>query len=1141
MLTQTAEDFYSKHNIKDSEDHAQNFDKYGQIPLTDYDNEEFKGPNSDDFEREVVVKTVDVEPLNTEPLDFFAKKTEEFYAKNDIEESEEHLQNIEEHGQIPLTDYDKEESKSANSDDFEREVVVKTLELETQSTDARDFLNQKAEAFYAQRNIKDSNEHLDNLIEYGQIPLTDHDDVIAATEIDSEQLENDPDMESHLNPDAAEFIPTSPVNPQLNIQNDLVAGSPLKQSQRALKNRTIPSEEEFTSEIRRRPSEIDDSVASDYSNGEASEIAFESEAQKTVINANTNLDVSEISSTKAEYGDESIANYSTASEYTTASGNALESTFFNNQDQMATSMTPRDFKNAFEESECDLNKVHELNDEDMIDVQNGSMEQKESDKDTEDDEDIVKEKIELDFDNFVPQQQQNAGVFSAVLEEKESADNNDLFMNMRNTEQNKEEVNLMDAMECSEVTSTENEKAEFGGMNDEPTYASNNPFATDYVSASELDQLTGDLQNVHLEEPKQPIFEDERALTPEEPEMQKETVPEVMLNPLELNIGATSAEQKRDEQVLVSPIIEPEVMSSKFAEEDLMSKSFETPRAEPKEPEIEEFQKANHLEDYSPVSSQQEQEVTKESPLEEPHETFERKSINLSESLQEFTGLEEQLSPKHEIKEEQPILKENLVDEQKDIEEVSAPSPVPEPKVEEAPAVTNEVIAVSNEITASTAAPVIAAATTAVAVAAAAAAATVAPKPSSKTTTASKTSKLSATSKIGAKSTTPTSPTKTGIAAKASATSTAKKPASNTAAPLRKAAPTTTKSAMSTLNKTTTSTTKTTAAPKVSTTTAAKSSPRPPTTAAPRTKPLGSITSKISTSTDKKPTTNGEAKAPTKTTATTRMVGKLAPTSTASKTGLVKTSTPMRTTTGVASNGIAKTRTTSAATTKTTSTRLSSTTVSSSTNSTSTTAASRPKTAPTTTPAAKSKVGSLVSKSPMIDKQIKETANKQISSARSATTTTTAKSRLSTLNSSSTSTTTTTTKRMSLVQKQTIAGSPKKPAPIAKPPPITKPGSKTGTAASKVTSKVSSTTKISSTVTGTETATAMVVQNGVCETEETKINTTTTTTNIEEDLPKKDISPIEPLTDNQLITAEWRAFADAAAGRGADGRLLTLF
>ncbi|OXU27393.1 hypothetical protein TSAR_013938, partial [Trichomalopsis sarcophagae] len=991
-------------------------------------------------------------------------------------------------------------------------------------------------------------------------------------EVDTEE---ESDMESHLNPDAAEFVPTntspntSPLIPQIinQMSSDLVAGSPLKQSQRALKNRKIPSEQEFQEEICRRPSEINDSAASDYSNGDSQSPikditsgdlldGFADENQCTVINP-LNLDESEISSTRAEFGDET-ANYSVASEFYKTGLSTIDCSYtgsersdfdFSSKDPMATSMTPGDFKTAFEQ-ELDLNKVHELNDDDLIgEVQNGTIEET-SEKIVQDtmDDDLVKEKIELDFENFAPQQEQNAEVFSAIVEQRESADNNDMFMNLRNNEhgyefeQNKEERNLIESTEQPEVTSTENEKVAEFAMDDSPIYASNNPFSAGYLPASEqannVSNLVDDMQKVTLEEPKQQNFEENLVLTPEEPEMQKSMHDEVMHNPLELNFAGASVEQKNDEPVLVTPVKEPQVMSSKFEEEDLMSRSVEALQLDQnqKQEQDEFFIKNNQVEDLSSASAEPEENLVEAPVKSEIHEaateSLDRKSINLSESLQEFTGLEEQLSPKHEVKdnlvETAQVLKENLVDEQKDVEEAKAPSPVPEPKLEEAPQVTNE-LPVSNETAEKAAAPVVAAAaaaaavTTAVAAGAAAAAAT---KPTKSATAVSKASKPTVTSKIGSKSTTPTSPTKSGVAAKTGTTTAAKKPATTSTPRTKTATGAATKTTTSTLSKTT-GTSKTTTAPKTATSSAAKTTTRAgaTTAAAPRSKPLSSVTSKISSTsaTEKKPTANGEVKPPP--------IGRSAPppkakpptttTSTASKTGLVsKTSTTTRMSTGLTTSTAPKARPASATTTKSTTSRLSSANVTSSMNSTS----ARPKTAPTSTlnATAKSKISATAgAKSPMIDKQIKETANKQISSARSsATATTTTKSRMSSVTSSSTSSA---TKRISLVQKQSTTNVTT--SPTKKPPPITKPGSKTSTATSKVNSKVTSTTKTSSAATAIATTTATVVQNGVCEAEKTveiTTNSTTTadTTNIEEDIPKKDISPIEPVTDNQLITAE---------------------
>ncbi|KAJ8680104.1 hypothetical protein QAD02_015891 [Eretmocerus hayati] len=861
--------------------------------------------------------------------------------------------------------------------------------------------------------------------------------------------EDDEDMDSHLNPDAAEFVPTSPpppVNAQLisPMSSDLIAGSPLKQSQRALKNNKIPSEEEFKNEICRRPSEIDNNglPIPEYSNGEASPAkdlssilvggGFDDTKQKTQIHL---LDESEISSTKAEFGD--TAEFSVTSELFKTGTSNIDCSFasdrcdfdFSSNNAMTTSMTPADFKNAFEQ-QPDLNKVHELNDEDlMCDDLNGSIGEKDDDgREIVRDLELSQENIQLDLDNFAPKQQQSAELFTSIAEQKESS-NSDLF------------------------SSDEKQSPE-----KEVSHSNSNPFSSDFEplesksSEQQIQDLAEDLHKVNIQQDQQPIDV-------------------VMLNPLDLNIGSTSVEQRAVEPVLVSPIKEPEVMTSKFAEEENLVPD-------------------EKLDEFAAAAA------SAPSPASNPMDLLEiENKVNLSESLQEFTQLEEKLSPIHfEVQDneavdqqQQPLLKENLVDEQKDVEELA---PTPEAKIGEASLVSNEVVA-----------PIAVAAAVATAAVAATAAAAKSPKSAASVT---KTSKPAA--KLSSK--TPTSPTKTATAPKAATTAAAKKPATASTAASRPKAVSSTP-AKPAVSKTATTASKTAATAKPLGT-APKATPRAA-PAASKTKPLSSVASKISSTTEKTASSNGDVKPATRTSLAPKPMA--ARPATTKATALSKPTTAARTSGGAgATTTAAKPRPTSATTaTKTASSKLSSASVTSSTN-----GSARPKTAPATgLAAAKPRVP--LTKSPMTDKQTKETANKQISSAR-ATSAAVSKTRQTTVSSTSTA-----TKRMSLAPK---------PAPVAttspakKPAPISRPGAAAKTTsgvAGKVNSKVSSTTKSSGTA-GSTTATPVPkpVQNGTCEPASEKIttNTTANTTNNEEDIPKKDVSPIEQPADNQLIAVE---------------------
>lgn len=136
----------------------------------------------------------------------------------------------------------------------------------------------------------------------------------------AEEQEESKDMSFQLNPDAAEFVPVSPqfTGNRMNLIEDYaISGSPLKQVPE-MDDIQVPSQSEFEEEVCRRPREVE-SDDKEYTNGERSErndeTDFMSERQKSIISFQGNLDDSEISSTKAEFGDESTASFLTASEF----------------------------------------------------------------------------------------------------------------------------------------------------------------------------------------------------------------------------------------------------------------------------------------------------------------------------------------------------------------------------------------------------------------------------------------------------------------------------------------------------------------------------------------------------------------------------------------------------------------------------------------------------------------------------------------------------------------------------------------------------------------------------------------------------------------------------------------------------------
>ncbi|XP_076668664.1 uncharacterized protein LOC143369097 [Andrena cerasifolii] len=201
-----------------------------------------------------------------------------------------------------------------------------------------------------------------------------------------EEEEEQKDMSFQLNPNAAEFVPVSPqfMNNRMNLAEDFpISGSPLKQVSE-MDDIQVPSQSEFDEEVCRRPREVE-AEDKEYQNGDHSqrtdETDFMADRQK-VIAFPANLDDSEISSTKAEFGDESAASFLTASEFHRTGISAIDESFSSSErdydiakDPMAMSFTPSDFEAAFDKG-VDLNAVHSLSNTDLDD-KNGSIEEEE--------------------------------------------------------------------------------------------------------------------------------------------------------------------------------------------------------------------------------------------------------------------------------------------------------------------------------------------------------------------------------------------------------------------------------------------------------------------------------------------------------------------------------------------------------------------------------------------------------------------------------------------------------------------------------------------------------------------------------------------------------------------------------------------
>ncbi|XP_014480345.1 PREDICTED: mucin-19-like isoform X2 [Dinoponera quadriceps] len=170
-------------------------------------------------------------------------------------------------------------------------------------------------------------------------------------EEEEERQDQEADMDFQLNPNAAEFVPTA-VSPTLmdrrNIVDFPISGSPLKQTALAMDDIPVPTQSEFEEEVSHRPRETDEK---DYTNGDHENLQ------------SGGLDVSEISSTRAELGDESIARIMATTQQW--SGKIREGDTGGPEeydiatDPMAMSFAPGDLEAAFERG-VDLNAVHDL-------------------------------------------------------------------------------------------------------------------------------------------------------------------------------------------------------------------------------------------------------------------------------------------------------------------------------------------------------------------------------------------------------------------------------------------------------------------------------------------------------------------------------------------------------------------------------------------------------------------------------------------------------------------------------------------------------------------------------------------------------------------------------------------------------------
>ncbi|XP_066602712.1 205 kDa microtubule-associated protein-like, partial [Prorops nasuta] len=957
----------------------------------------------------------------------------------------------------------KEEKKEAGETNETNEENQESIEADEKGSNEHCILDFQKETKCG------SSQDLPKLIDT-EISLEEKQDKPEALKIpEGEGIESEEDMEFHLNPDAAEFVPVSPslIGTRVNLQDFPISGSPLKQAP-IMDDIAIPSQREFDEEVCKRPSEMDET---NCSNGDQ-------ENHECLQNKNL-LDESDFSSTKAEFGDESHIRFVTATDMR-SDFSALDSSFTScdrddydiAKDPMAMSFTPSDFEAALEKP-VDLNAVHNL-DESM------------------DERDI--------FDNVSTPLQKDFEMFSSNFEKTEEprekeiqimetklpqspmepdSSNGEMLLDLpqesvepqQNLFQIDESEDIVSKMEnvhiggSSEISSTVH--PELLNLDSEQSFYEKQSMESEFQN-----EETSSLKNLDVGEQKDLDFGVES-----ESKSQDEEVTEPITDSVpNIPVDDTLQSEMMDEQ-------QPTTASSMELAGGVDNRGFHddfmfTDNVTSTKTEVEEFA----TKDFVPDSPEQDvgkstigfseavEENQKHTCLTEPLDDAQTKNfveitgdiqkniMSLSDSMQEFTGLEQQLQPQLGTN---PFLEaETTVDVEK---EVSAEIEVtPEASVTEDTTEKNKI-----ESLATVAAAAVAVTATASSVAAKSKKS--APKTSLRTSTpvkaAPKSSQSSPTKTVSCTTKTTTLATKKPTTAsrpkqldtKPTASQAAAKPTAK--APVKTTVKTATTSGRpSTATGTTarTSTGTTLASRPLTSTT--KTSIGSRTVNAAKKAPLA--TSKPAATLEKKSLSNGEMKTLNKS-ASTRPPTKLTTTTT-------RTTTLNKVASKPATTSIAKPKPPAGAQTKPSTISLNKATP--------------------TSPSVVAKTRLVAAKSPMTDKQIKETANKQISQARTST---------STLSKPRTSgaTSTTTSKRLTAVSKTSNTSMPSKKLPPT----------------SKTTTKSSATTKVTR-VSNTKTT---VLQNGITAKAEVT-NTLITESKVEEDLPKKDLSPVLTPTDNQL-------------------------
>ena len=509
-------------------------------------------------------------------------------------------------------------------------------------------------------------------------------------------------MEFHLNPDAKEFIPPSMFAQRRSLDYP-ISGSPLKQAPTAMDDIPVPSEREFEEEISHRPSDMSDDEESPLS-------------KPLEPGYKPGLDDSEISSTKAEFGDESTTSFLTTSEFQRTGISAMDCSFTGSdredyditKDPMAMSFTPGDFEAAFEKG-VDLNAVHDLSEVDFPDNLNRVNGEEEA--------------VQISqFETGVTEPESVNELHSPLVEDMAAETLNLKSQNPFDLDTLKQSLNEEGFNDVkSSVLETEVVETDTSILNENSV-----PFTEDPHKRSEFEEKTQPLEDScqELHNEVSSVSQDSTS----NPVSQFDLIETLQSQTTDLPLIETYEETVKlsDEKEEISEnkeslfenkegyVLETQNNIFKNNVENFLDKPVETPDFEPEieahsdiefDPEIQEKSQtqfelsleAEDLQNHVSVDVAQFSDETDKSPLLETpnfevNQLLEQKTnyapvLNLSESLQEFTGLERQFDEAKESENfmeyeqvtkspvtdlqtlESTIPKENIDIEQKDVAE----------------------------------------------------------------------------------------------------------------------------------------------------------------------------------------------------------------------------------------------------------------------------------------------------------------------------------------------------------------------------------------------------------------------------------------------------------------------------------------